>query len=272
MTRVLLTAVYAAASAAGLMLGAPLLGTAVTVLLWTAQLGLLAVLLARLGGVEAGCYALVATFVALLLGSFAGQTVRDDLTLQTRGEEVQATVTGERLEKGDRGSRTWYYTLKDPDGRAVPGPELRREDDDLDPGDSVTVVADPEGEVRPTTPGLTGAVPELLGVAAAAAVCAGAVVWTARRAGRTEGSPGMWKKKQQTVAEQEATLRSILRARVFDRRGYIRVSPGAFPGLTQQRAAAVAAEEGLKTEGFGNRGFWRFGEQVVDEVAADARE
>lgn len=272
MTRVLPTAAYAAVGAVGLMLGAPLLGMAVTVLLWIVHLTVLGVLLARLGGAEAGCYALVATFVALLLGSFVGQTARDDLTLQTRGEEVKAVVTGERLEKGDRGSRTWYYTLEDRNGRAVPGPELRREDDDLDPGDTVTVVADPGGKVRPTTPGLTGAAPELLGVAAAAAVCAGAAVWTARSPGRTGSRPGKWRRKQSPVEEQEATLRSILRARVFERRGYIRVSPGAFPGLTQQRAAAIAADEGLKTEGFANRGFWRFAHQVIDEVAPEPQD
>lgn len=272
MTRVLPTAAYAAVGAVGLMLGAPLLGMAVTVLLWMVHLAVLAVLLARLGGAEAGCYALVATFVALLLGSFLGQLVRDDLTLQTRGEEVKAVVTGERLEKGDRGSRTWYYTLEDRNGRAVPGPELRREDDDLDPGDTVTVIADPEGKVRPTTPGLTGAAPELLGVAAAAAVCAGAAAWTARRPGRTGSGPGKWRKNGRPVEEQEATLRSILRARVFDRRGYIRVSPGAFPGLTQQRAAAIAADEGLKTEGFANRGFWRFAHQVIDDVAPEPQD
>ncbi|UKL07391.1 MULTISPECIES: hypothetical protein [unclassified Streptomyces] len=51
-----------------------------------------------------------------------------------------------------------------------------------------------------------------------------------------------------------------------DRRGYIRAHPEDYPGLTQQRAARIAWETGLRAEAFGNRGSWRFAETVVEEV------
>ena len=66
--------------------------------------------------------------------------------------------------------------------------------------------------------------------------------------------------------ESEQRLRELMRARAFDRRGYIRVLPGEFLGITQQRAAQIAREEGLRAEAYGNRGSWRFGERVVEEV------
>lgn len=77
-----------------------------------------------------------------------------------------------------------------------------------------------------------------------------------------------WKRKPTEVlsADQEQRLREVLRAREFDRRGYVKVSPGGYPGMTYQRAAQIAREEGLHAEAFGNRGSWRFGEKVVEEV------
>lgn len=69
-----------------------------------------------------------------------------------------------------------------------------------------------------------------------------------------------------TEAEQEEKLREALRTYPTDRRGYIKVLPEEYPGLSQQRAARIAWEVGLRAEAAGNRGSWRFGENVLEEV------
>ncbi|MFD8171881.1 hypothetical protein [Streptomyces sp. NPDC059709] len=69
-----------------------------------------------------------------------------------------------------------------------------------------------------------------------------------------------------TVQEQEQKLREALRTYPADRRGYIKVPPEHYPDISQQRAARIAWEMGLRAEAFGNRGSWRFGETVVEEI------
>jgi hypothetical protein len=39
--------------------------------------------------------------------------------------------------------------------------------------------------------------------------------------------------------------------------------------VSQHRAARIAWETGLRAEAAGNRGSWRFGESVVEEVPHD---
>ncbi|MFD4634754.1 hypothetical protein ACFVYR_29000 [Streptomyces sp. NPDC058284] len=261
-------AVYVIAGTVGLVAGANTIGFAP--LLWVVYAVGLLVLLARLGGVEAGCSA--GAFVLLVSGLsfYIGSAVWDDLVLQQRGHTVEAVVMQERVETGSRGDKTWYHKLvQRQDGIAVPGPELKSDSDRFDVGQTITVVEDPEGKLAPQTPGETSTTGDLLGVVGAVAVCLAAVGWTAFRAdkGKKDRAP-FWKRKTASAPtpEQEQRLRDVLRARKFDRRGYIRVSPGNYPGMTQQRAAQISREEGLRAEAFGNRGYWRFGEKVVEEV------
>ncbi|MEU6112467.1 hypothetical protein ABZ853_29185 [Streptomyces albidoflavus] len=123
---------------------------------------------------------------------------------------------------------------------------------------AVTVVAerlDPAAE-------LAGAA----GLMLVAVAAVGRVAWCGRRregggsalAAGVAGQPG--------TADPEARLRELLRTGPADRRGYIRVHPEDYPVLTQQRAARIAWETGLRAEAFGNRGSWRFAETVVEEV------
>ncbi|MFI1313913.1 hypothetical protein ACH4TS_27845 [Streptomyces albidoflavus] len=83
------------------------------------------------------------------------------------------------------------------------------------------------------------------------------------RLGRRGRAPN-W--SHSTLQEQEKKLREALRSFPADRRGYIKVSPESYPDLTPQRAARIAWESGLRAEAVGNRGSWRFGETVVEEV------
>ncbi|MCO4698743.1 hypothetical protein LRR80_04831 [Streptomyces sp. RO-S4] len=82
----------------------------------------------------------------------------------------------------------------------------------------------------------------------------------------TERERGQAVVRARLQPEQEKKPREALRAYPVDRRGYIKVSLGEYPALTQRRAARVAWEEGLRAEAVGNRGAWRFGETVVVEV------
>lgn len=262
------TAAYVMAGTVGLIAGANTIGF--TPLLWVVYAVGLLVLLARLGGVEAGCSA--GAFILLVSGLsfYIGSAVWDDLALQQRGNKVQAVVMKERVETGSRGDKTWHYKLiHRSDGIAVPGPELKSDGERFDVGQTITVIEDPDGELAPQTPGETSTAGDLLGVAGAVVVCLAAVGWTAFRAGRGQKDRvPFWKRKNVVAptAEQEQRLRDVLRERAFDRRGYVRVSPGNYPGMTYQRAAQISREEGLRAEASGNRGYWRFGENVVEEV------
>ncbi|WP_369391148.1 hypothetical protein AB5J72_28520 [Streptomyces sp. CG1] len=261
------TSCYVIAGAVGLVVGAHTVG--LTPLLWLVYAAGLLVLLARLGGVEAGCSSTLFVLLVTGLAYYIGSGAWDDLVLHQRGRTVQAIVMNERETTGSRGDKTWYYELTQRDGIAVPGPELKSDGHRFEVGQTITVIEDPDGKLAPQTPGETSPTSDLLGAGGAVAACLAAVGWTAVRGRRSkEDSMPFWKKKSAEVpsADQEQRLREILRAREFDRRGYIRVSPGGYPGMTYQRAAQIAREEGLRAEAFGNRGYWRFGEKVVEEV------
>ncbi|MFB8419023.1 hypothetical protein ACFC63_26315 [Streptomyces albidoflavus] len=100
------------------------------------------------------------------------------------------------------------------------------------------------------------------------------MAWLGRREapGRAEETGSLRKGVQDThrdhstPQEQEEKLREALRSFPADRRGYIKVAPESYPDLTHQRAARIAWETGLRAEAAGNRGSWRFGETVVEEV------
>ncbi|MFC7262206.1 hypothetical protein [Streptomyces lutosisoli] len=265
------TACYVIAGTAGLIAGAQTIG--LTPLLWVVYAVGLLVLLARLGGIEVGCAAGVFVLLVSGLSFYIGSGAWDDLVLQQRGRTVQALVMKERVERGSRGDRTWFYELIHRDGLSVPGPQLESDSDRFNAGQTITVIEDPKGQLAPQTPGEASPAGDLLGAGGPVLVCLGAVGWTAFRGRKSkEDRMPLWKRKTAEapagapVGDQEQRLREVLRARNFDRRGYIRVSPGGYTGMTHHRAAQIAREEGLRAEAFGNRGYWRFGEKVVEEV------
>ncbi|MEU4926968.1 hypothetical protein AB0G54_10755 [Streptomyces yokosukanensis] len=261
------TGCYVIAGNVGLVVGSNTIG--LTPLLWVLYAVGLLVLLARLGGIEPGCSAGIFILLVTGLAFYIGSGVWDNLILQERGRTVEAVIMKEREETGSRGDKTWHYELTQRDGINVPGPDLKADSDRFDVGQTITVIEDPKGKLAPQTPGDTSSASDLLGAGGAVAVCLAAVGWTAVRARKgEEDKVPFWKKKTADVSsgDQEQRFRDVLRARGFDRRGYIRISPGNYSGMTYQRAAQIAREEGLRAEAFGNRGYWRFGEQVVEEV------
>ncbi|MFE1149222.1 hypothetical protein ACFW42_19175 [Streptomyces albidoflavus] len=264
------TGCYVLAAACGMYTvsgGTPAL---LQVCLWGLHGIVLALLLRKLGPTATAFgAALLAVVVSAAAGYVAG-LAREDIALRQRGEQVEVTVVAERLDSAEgRKGRHAYYTLeRAEDGGTVPG-EMETTSDLYDVGRRLTVLVDPEGEVRPRTPGQADATAELAGAAGlmlVAVAAVGRVAWRGRRcedggsalAAGVAGQPG--------TADQEARLRELLRTGPADRRGCIRVHPEDYPGLTQQRAAHIAWETGLRAEAFGNRGLWRFAETVVEEI------
>lgn len=123
---------------------------------------------------------------------------------------------------------------------------------------------------------------EALGSGAFGLAALGAVGWmtwrgsdTAKRCDALKG-PEVARKvykratgEHSTQEEQEERLREALRTSPSDRRGYIEVAPEEYPDVPHRRAARIAWEMGLRAEAVGNRGSWRFGEKVVEEVPHD---
>ncbi|MFE7671701.1 hypothetical protein ACFU5N_05720 [Streptomyces albidoflavus] len=263
------TGCYVLAAACGMYAVSGGTPAVLQVCLWGLHGIVLALLLRRLGptGTALGA-ALLAVTASAAAGYVAG-LAREDIALRQRGEQVAVTVVAERLDPAEgRKGRHSYYTLERTDGGTVPG-EMETTSDLYDVGRRLTVLVDPEGEVRPRTPGQADPAAELAGAAGlmlVAVAAVGRVAWRGRRregggsalAAGVPGEPG--------TADQEARLRELLRTGPADRRGYIRVHPEDYPGLTQQRAARIAWENGLRAEAFGNRGSWRFAETVVEEV------
>jgi hypothetical protein len=151
-------------------------------------------------------------------------------------------------------------------------------------GQVLTVLADPQGKLEPRTLGEADATGELLssgGAALAALGCVGWITWrgsdTAKRrdeakrktSSRTQKAYKTITRNHATQDEQEQKLRESLRTYPTDRRGYIKVHPEDYPDVSQRRAARIAWEMGLHAEAAGNRGSWRFGETVVEEVPHD---
>ncbi|MEV0523980.1 hypothetical protein AB0I66_11195 [Streptomyces sp. NPDC050439] len=259
-------------------------GLGVVVPLWTVHGVLLVVLVRRLGvSWESSLYTSVFILAASVMAVAVTSMARDDLTLQQRGKKVAATVVKERLDPAQgRKARHSHYTLERQNGTLVPGPELETTSDQYDVGQVLTVIEDPEGDLAPRTPGEASATGELLGTGTFALAALGSVGWMTWRGSnaagrRNEGKPsaglrGMYKtvgSGHGTQEEQEEKLRTALRAHPADRRGYIKVHPESFPDVSQHRAARIAWEMGLHAEAAGNRGSWRFGETVVEEVPHD---
>ncbi|MGW9327342.1 hypothetical protein [Streptomyces koyangensis] len=265
------TGCYVLAAACGMYAVSGSASAFLQVCLWGLHGVVLALLLRRLGptGTALGA-ALLAVVVSAAAGYVAG-LAREDIALRQRGEQVEVTVVAERLDPAEgRKGRHSYYTLeRAEDGGTVPG-EMETTSDLYDVGRRLTVLVDPEGEVRPRTPGQADPAAELAGSAGLMLVAVAAVGRVAWRGRRREGGGGSALAAgvagQPGTADQEARLRELLRTGPADRRGYIRVHPEDYPGLTQQRAARIAWETGLRAEAFGNRGSWRFAETVVEEV------
>ncbi|MFF5344700.1 hypothetical protein ACH46L_31255 [Streptomyces althioticus] len=242
-------------------------GLAVQIPLWVVHGALLVVGIWRLGAQASGLYAALFIVAMSVMAVGVADLARDDLTLQQRGETVVATVVSERLDPAEgRKGRASYYTLEHEDGTRVPGPEMRATSDVYDVGQTVTVIEDPEADLRPQTPGQADATGEVLGAVGFALAAVGSVVWMAWRGAVTERRTGEVVGRARLRREQEEKLREVLRAFPADRRGYIKVSPREYAALTHARAARIAWEEGLRAEAVGNRGAWRFSETVIEEV------
>ncbi|MGQ5224745.1 hypothetical protein [Streptomyces sp. yara] len=258
---------YVLAVIAGMFVLADDAGLAVQVALWVVHGTLLFLGLRKFGARESSSYAALFIVIVSSLAVGVAGMAREDLTLQQRGETVVATVVGERLDPPEgRKGRNWNYTLEHEDGTRVPGPEMRTTSDLYDIGHTVTVIEDPEADLRPQTPGQADATGEVLGAAGFALAAIGSVVWMAWRGSVTERESAEVVGRARLRREQEEKLRETLRAHSADRRGYITVSPGDYPALTHGRAARIAWEEGLRAEAAGNRGAWRFSETVIEEV------
>ncbi|WP_371791272.1 hypothetical protein OG285_15435 [Streptomyces sp. NBC_01471] len=255
-------------------------------LLWFVDGVFLAVLNCRLGvGMERAMSAALFMVLASVMAVAVAGMARDNLTLQQRGERVTATVVKERTDPiHGRDSRQSHYTLERRDGTRVPGPEMMTLSDIYDVGKVLTVIEDPKGELAPKTPVQADATGELAGSGAFALAALCGVGWLAwrgsdtgkrREAAKSKKPSGVRKAysaavgDHSTEAEQEEKLREALRTSPTDRRGYIKVEPEKYPDLSQHRAARIAWEMGLRAEAFGNRGSWRFGETVMEEVPYD---
>lgn len=274
---------YVLAVIAGLFLLADDFGPALLVPLWIVHGVLLALLIRKLGAKESSTYAALFIVATSLMSVYVAAMARDDLTLQQRGEKVTATVVKKWRDPAEgRKNRDYNYTLEHQDGTEVPGPAMKTSSDRYDVGQKVMVLEDPQGELRPQTPGQADATGEALGSGALALAALGAVGWmtwrgsdAARRRGQGKPSAGMRKAykavtgNHATREAQEEKLREALRTYAADRRGYIKVQPEEYPDLPQQRAARIAWEMGLRAEATGNRGSWRFKETVIEEVPHD---
>jgi hypothetical protein len=258
-------------------------GLVVQILLWLVHGALLIVMIRKLGAGESSAAAALFIVLASAMSVHVIGVARDDLTLQQRGEKSTATVVREWRDPAQgRKARDYHYELKRVDGSDVPGPAMRETSDRFAVGQVITVIEDPEGDLRPQTPGQADVTGDALGAGALALAALGAVGWmtwrgsdTARRRDEQKG-PGRLRKVYKTVTrdhstqqEQEEKLRVALRTCPADRRGYLKVAPEEYPDLTHGRAARVAWEMGMRAEAVGDRGSWRFKETVAEEVPLD---
>ncbi|MFA3875107.1 hypothetical protein ABS735_15635 [Streptomyces sp. MMCC 100] len=271
---------YVLAVIAGMFFLVDGVGTVVQILLWIVHGMLLVALIRKLGARESSAGAALFIVLTSAMGVYVASVARDDLTLQQRGDQVTATVVKEWRDPAQgRKARDYNYELQHQDGTRVPGRALKSPSDSFDVGQAITVIEDPEGELRPQTPGQADATGDALGAGALALAALSAVGWMTWRGSdaakrRDDGKPSTTVRKvyktvtrnHTTLLEQEEELREALRTYPADRRGYIKVPPERYPDISQQRAARIAWEMGLRAEAVGNRGSWRFGETVVEEV------
>ncbi|MGW7419729.1 hypothetical protein ACWGJB_06615 [Streptomyces sp. NPDC054813] len=272
---------YVLAAIGGLFVLTGDFGPALLVPLWIVHAVLLVLLIRKLGAKTSSTYTMLFIVATSVMSVYVADMARDDLTLQQRGERVTATVVKKWRDAAEgRKARDYNYTLQRQDGTKVPGPAMRTSTDLYEVGQKVTAIEDPQGELRPKTPGQADATGEELGSLGFALAALGAVGWTAWRgsdAARRRGGGARNAYRNLTGArgagiseeEQEEQLREALRTYPADRRGYIKVPPENYPDVSQQRAARIAWELGLRAEATGNRGSWRFAEKVVEEVPLD---
>ncbi|MFI9599598.1 hypothetical protein ACIHCX_06880 [Streptomyces sp. NPDC052043] len=267
---------YVLAAIAGMFFLTDHVGTGLQVLLWIVHGFVTILLIEKLGATESSVYATLFIVATSLLSVTVASIARDDLTLEQRGETVTVTVVKKWLDPpGVSKARDYNYELKHQDGTKVPGPAMTTAKDRFDVGQVLTVVEDPDGELRPRTPDQMGATGNVLAAGGFALAAVGGVGWMTwrgsdaarRRDRRKKAAPDHEALARQ--AEQEEKLREALRTYPVDRRGYIKVTPGDYSDLSQQRAARIAWETGLRAEAWGNQGSWRFKESVVEEVPLD---
>ncbi|MER7322726.1 hypothetical protein [Streptomyces albidoflavus] len=271
---------YVLAAITGIFLLTDDYGPGLLVPAWTVHAVLLALLVRKLGAVESSAYAALFIVLTSLMCVMVADLAREDLTLQQRGEKVTATVVKVWRDPAQgRKARDYHYALERREGGEVQGPPLTTPSGLYAVGQEITVIEDPEGELKPRTPGQADATGDALGAGAFALAALAAVGWMAwrgsdaarrrdarKRPGASARAYGTLTGDRSTPREQEEKLREALRSFPTDRRGYIKVSPESYPGLTHQRAARIAWETGLRAEAVGNRGSWRFGETVMEEV------
>ncbi|MEU0204809.1 hypothetical protein ABZ235_14405 [Streptomyces canus] len=244
---------YALAAIVGFFLLAGHQGSGLLVPLWIAHGVLLAVLLTKLAADETGLSAALIVVGASLVAVYFADLARDDLTLERRGERITATVVREWLAPNQgREVNTYDYALARRDGTRVRGPALQARSGTFAVGQTVTVLADPEGVLRPRTPGDADATGTLLGVGAFALLALGIVAATAHRGAIV----GRQREERARLAEQEHILREALRTASADVHGFVEVHPGHYPDVSHRRAAGIAGELGLQPAD--EPGSWRF--------------
>jgi hypothetical protein len=262
---------YALAVIAGMFLLEDNSGSGLQVPLWITHGVILSVLILKLG-VAGDSSAGTALFIVVtsLFAAYSLGLADEDFTLQQRGEKVTATVVEERRDpaRGRKG-RNSHYTLERRDGTRIPGPEMRTTSDAYDVGQVLTVLADPEGKLKPRTLGEADATGELVLAGALALAALGSVGWMTWKGPTTAKRREDEKLSARMREEQEEKLREALRTFPADRRDYIKVHPEEYPDVSQHRAARIAWEMGLRAEAAGNRDLWRFRETVNEEVPHD---
>lgn len=251
--------------------------------LWIVHGVVLVLALRKLGARESSTYTTLFIVATSLMSVYVADMARDDLTLQHRGDKITATVVRKWRDPAEgRKARDYHYELRRQDGSPVAGPAMSTPSGLYTVGQTITVIVDPKGEIGPKTPGQADATGEELGSAAFALGAVGAVAWMAwrgsnavrRRSSSTRGKAAraayrVLGRNRASRDEQEEELRSALRTYPSDRRGYIRVHPEDYPDVSLERAARIARDLGLRAEGAGNRGSWRFSETVIEEVPHD---
>lgn len=152
-------AVRALVPLVGVAVGFPLLGASHYAWGWLPVLvgglvlyGALVWLTAALLRAHRGLVAALLLFAAGAIGT-CGSAAWTDLTLDRRGERVAAVVVERRVTGEERTPKMRYRLRRVDGGGWVPGGELRPRSGTFQPGDRVTVLADPEGVLPPVLPG-----------------------------------------------------------------------------------------------------------------------
>ncbi|ALM40852.1 hypothetical protein [Streptomyces sp. FR-008] len=182
------TCCYVLAVACGMYAVSGGLPAFLQVCLWGVHGVVLALLLRRLGPTETALGAALLAVAASAAAGYVAGLAREDLTLRQRGEQVAVTVVAERLDpaEGRKGRHSHYTLERAEDGSTIPG-EMETTSDLYDVGRRLTVLVDPEGEIRPRTPGQADPAAELAGAAGLMLVAVAGVGWVAWRGRRREG-------------------------------------------------------------------------------------